>query len=229
MKLFKIILVLLLVVVGYGLYAFGLFGTPKAKDLGIRFTQADFASMEQKSRVKHEVLSGGGNEINKYTGSHDVDNSFTSEDFSSFAQYASWKYLPFTNVQIRINKDGTAEASGNMSTSKLADYLMGTGGVTSGEANQIKSYVPISGNPTFYIKVGGSMKENNLEHFAIHKAQIGPVSIPSGFISTYIGRVETYLEDRVDAFPGAYVKSLTLEDGKLKYQGKLPDTEYAVK
>jgi len=229
MKLGKIVLFLFVVGVLYGAYSFGLFGTPKAKDLGVRFTQADFVSMEQKSGVKHEVLSGGGNEIIKYTGSHDVDNSFTSEDFSSFAQYASWKYLPFTNVQIRINKDGTAEASGNMSTSKLADYLMGTGGVTSGEANQIKSYVPISGNPTFYIKVGGSVKENVLKNFSVQSASIGPVSIPSGFISTYIERVTSYLDDRISKLPGAYVKSLTLEDGKLKYQGKLPDVEYTVK
>lgn len=229
MKIGKIILILFVVGIAYGVYAFGFIGTPKAKDLGVRFTEQDFTSMEQKSGVKHEVLSAGGSEIIKYTGSHDVDNTFTSEDFSSFAKFASWKYLPFTNVQIRINSDGTAEASGNMSTSKLAEYLMGTGGVSSGEASQIKSYVPISGNPTFYIKVSGSMKNNNLENFAIHSAQIGPVSIPSGFISTYIGRVETYLEERVDALPGAYVTSLTLEDGKLKYQGKLPDVEYTVK
>lgn len=229
MKLLKIILLLLLIGIGYGLYAFGFFGTPKAKDLGIRFTAEDFKSMEQKSGVKHEVLTGGGNEIIRYNGSHEVNNSFTSEDFSSFAQYASWKYLPFTNVQIRINSDGTAEASGNMSTAKLADYLMGTGGVSSGEANQIKSYIPISGNPTFYIKVGGSVKENVLQNFAIQSAQIGPVSIPSGFISTYIGRVETYLDERIAKLPGAYVTSLTLENGKLNYQGKLPDTEYTVK
>ena len=170
-----------------------------------------------------------GNEIIKYTGSHDVDNTFTSEDFSAFGQYASWKYLPFMNIQIRINKDGTAEASGNMNTSKLADYLMGAGGVSGDEASKIKSYIPISGNPTFYIKVAGSMKDNTLQDFAINAAQIGPVSIPSGFINTYSGRVETFLEDRVRALPGAYVRSLTLEDGKMRFQGKLPDTEATVK
>lgn len=227
--IFSIIGILCVVTILYGSYAFGLIGTPKAKDLGVRFTQQDFVSMEEKSGVKHETLVASGSEIIRYSGSHDVDNSFSSEDFSAFAQYASWKYLPFSNVQIRINSDGTVEASGNMNTSKLADYLMGAGGVTGEEAGKIKSYVPISGNPTFYIKVGGGMKENTLQNFSIQSAQIGPVSIPSSFISTYIGRVETFLNDRVRALPGAYVKSLTIENGKMHYQGKLPDVEATVK
>jgi hypothetical protein len=229
MKLFKIILLVIVALIGYGVYAFGFIGTPKAKDLGIRFTQTDFVSMEQKSGVKHDVLAPGGKEIISYAGSHDVDSTFTSEDFSAFAQYASWKYLPFTNVQIRINEDGTAEASGNMNTAKLADYLMGAGGVSVDEANKIKSYVPISGNPTFYIKVGGSVKENTLQNFSIQSAAIGPVPIPSTFIGLYIGRVEKFLDDRIAKLPGAYVKSMTIEDGKLRYQGSLPDREYAVK
>lgn len=229
MKTLIIILIVLLMGIGYGVYAFGLIGTPMAKDLGVRFSEADFISMEKKSGVKHDVLADGGKGIISYAGSHEVNNTFTSEDFSAFAQYASWKYLPFTNVQIRLNEDGTAELSGNMNTRSLSDYLMGTGGMKRDEADKIKSYVPFEGNPTFYIKVGGGITENKLENFSVRAAQIGSVPIPSALINEYMNRVETYLEDRIAKFPGTYVKSMTIEGGKLRYEGTLPDKEYTLK
>jgi len=73
------------------------------------------------------------------------------------------------------------------------------------------------------------MKENVLQNFSIQSAQIGPVPIPAGFISTYIGRVENFLNDRVSKIPGTYVKSLTIDNGKMNFQGKLPNTEATVK
>ena len=225
MKIFKLILLLVVVTFGYLVYSLGLFGTPKAKDLGIEYSSGDFVSARQKAKIAFEDKGSTNNPASaiSFSGSHETKESYTSQELTAIANERSWQYLPFSNIQIKLG-DGGAEISGNLDTSKVVDYLQAVGGMSESEASAVKKYIPISGRPAFYLKVGGSVINNNLD-LEISSLSIGSIQVPSGIIGDNQGRVESFLESRARAFPGFSVTALDIKAGELNFDGTLPDTE----
>ena len=225
MKIFKLILLLVVVTFGYLVYSLGLFGTPKAKDLGIEYSSADFVSTRDKAKITFEDkdLTDNPSLAISFSGSHETKESYTSQELTAIANERSWQYLPFSNIQIKLG-DGGAEISGNLDTSKVVDYLQAVGGMSESEASAVKKYIPISGRPAFYLKVGGSVINNDLD-LEISSLSIGSIQVPSGIIGDNQGRVESFLESRARAFPGFSVTALDIKAGELNFDGTLPDTE----
>lgn len=225
LKLFLLVIVLIILAGGYGAYAFGLIGTPKPKDLGIEYTEADWQMAEDKTQVKTETVSQAGPETAlKYSGSHPVKQSFSSAEITAAANHRAWKYLPFKNIQVRLNTDGTAEVSGNINTAMIADYLVAVGGLSAKEAQLVKDYVPVRGNPSFYLKAGGSVKNNHIS-LDLQSVKVGPVNVPGNYIDQYQPEVVKFLNDRLPQWEGMQVDSLDFDDGKMNFSGNLPDTE----
>jgi len=222
-------LVLIILTTGYGVYAFGLIGTPKPKNLGINYTEADWQTSQGKSQIKTEIVAATVPlEAIKYQGSHPVTQSFTSQELTAEANKRTWQYLPFKNIQIRINQDGSTEVSGNLNTSIVTEYLTAVGGLSLKEAEIVKSYVPIQGMPTFYLKGAGSV-ENNKISLNLQSVQVGPVSIPTGYINQYQSTVVTFLNDRLQKWDGVKIDSLNFNSSQLNFSGTLPNTEIVAK
>lgn len=222
LKLFGFIGIFIFAGLGYLAYSLGIIGTPKPKDLGVTYSAADLTAADTKSQVV-TTISAGATTIS-YEGSHSISKNFTAQELTAVANERTWSNLPFSNVQIRINPDNTIEFSGNVATAKLADYLVAVGGLSRDMAEKIKGYVPVQGNPSFYLHTSGKII-NNQTSLAVSSVQIGPVSIPDNYINQYQPMVTKFINDRIAAWSGMQVNSLTFSGGQLVFEGNLPDKE----
>jgi len=98
-------------------------GATKAKDLGVRYTEADLKSYVQKSGCNWGWYWSTGNPRTDlvFEGSHHVTSHTTSEELTArMNNLESFAYNPMTNQQVLIHEDGTGEISGNMRLSGIA-------------------------------------------------------------------------------------------------------------
>ena len=131
--LFTIIIIFAVVSVGTAGY-FGLIppisallGTDKPRDLGFKYSEKDFKSGFERSKVKHQALPKESTVQIAHFGKHNVEGSWTNAELTSAAQHVEWKMFPFKDVQIRINSDGTAEASGVLVFERISGWATAIG------------------------------------------------------------------------------------------------------
>lgn len=235
------IIIVLVAVIGAIVLAFGylgfvpgvssLFGSDKPRDLGIKATAADLQSANGKSGVKLVELPPSSTPVGsiRYSGQVPVDNSFTDKELTALAGNSKWKYNPFQDVQIKIGNDGTVEASGILKVDRLQGYAAATG-VSSEVVNAVMDKLELLPNssPPFYIRGEGSVTNNGVSE-DIQQLEIGRVSVPSSLISDNKGAITSFLNDKITKIPGLSVKSATLSNGSVKFDGTLPATEETVR
>src|SRR5262249_54922185 len=127
---------------------------------------------------------------------------------------------------IRINNDGTVEASAVIRTGRLMNYAIATG-VPEYYRGMIDKldFLP---NPPVYIKGKASVKDNKVS-IDIEKAEIGKISLDKDTLDKMKPEIETFLEGGIGRTDGLDVKSLDFSNGKLNFDGSIPAVEAAVK
>lgn len=227
--LFPVTVILLLGFLGFVPVLSNFIG-PKPKDLGIKYSQAAYDSGYRKSSVKVEAITKpvSPKESIATIGSHPVKDSFTSEEVTAAAQNRNWIYWPFNQIQVRFNQDGTGEASGLINITKIFPYLSSLGVSAADVEKAMAKFNLPKTNLVFYIKVSGSVKDNQVD-CKISRFEIGRIPIPMNYITQYTPAVNNFLEKNVlGNRPGYNIKSMTIADGKLLYDGTLPDIEALV-
>lgn len=232
----KFFLLLILLIVG-GLTYLGfmpvlspLLGADKPKDLGITFTQADFDTVVAREGLTYKALPTETDLMQsaQYEGSHEVNLVYTSTDLTAKINASNWKFNPFTNVQIRINPDGTTEISGNVSLAKLWDYAT-TVGVSASDIEKAKqALVTIPSQPAFYAKGTVEASENKISHLNLDSLSIGRLSVPQSIIQPNQHYLTEMANKEMNSIPGFYAKSVKAENGEIKFEGSLPDVEAIV-
>jgi hypothetical protein len=234
MNILKILIILiLLVVVVLGYLGFvpvvsELMGSTKPKDLGVTYSSADLDRYVEKAGIKFEPLDAalGVKESLRFEGKKDLDVSFTSEEITAMVNSDKWKYYPVSDVQIKINSDGTAEASGVLRKDRLMGYLEAQR-IPTDQVNAIMDYIKdIPLNPIFYIKGTGKVVDNKVD-MEIQKAEIGRLSIPQQFIDDE-SPVEGFVESRISFVPNFYIEKFDFDNGKMNFKGTYPEVQYNV-
>ncbi len=223
---FPLLLIISLGYLGFVPYLSNFIG-PKPKDLGIRFNEKAYQEAYKKSGIKHKTIAKKTQPKDSLVliGSHPVRDSFTSEEITALAQKRQWIYWPFDQVQVRFNKDGSGEASGIIKMDKLFNYLA-TFGISTANINKLIDKFRISKVEfPFYIKVSGTVT-NNKVMINISRLELGRIPLPVNYFSQYTPAVNWFLEKNVLANrPGYEIKLMTVIDGKLLFDGQLPDIE----
>jgi hypothetical protein len=149
-----------------------------------------------------------------------VKASFTQQELTAWIN-KEWKYALLTDAQIRINPDNTAEISGVIHTDRIEAYARAMG--FTGELEDFLGPYQrfIVGSPTIYMKAKPSVTGNNVVA-GIQEVQIGRISVPSSWLESNAGMLESLAEQQIRAIPGASVKSLTFTNGKANFDGSLP-------
>lgn len=224
--LFTLLIVFALGYIGFIPYLSNFIG-PKPKDLEIKFTQKDFDNGFKKSGVKLDAINKKVDVKDSLVliGSHEVKDSFSSEEITAAAQKRKWVHWPFDQVQVRFNKDGSAEASGLIKINKLFSYLSTLGVSTNDLQKAINKFkIPMTNLP-FYIKATGSVKDNNVD-CKILQFNLGRIPVPMNYITKYSPAANWFLEKNLLGNRPSYdIKSLTINNGQLLFDGKLPDIE----
>jgi hypothetical protein len=205
---------------------------PRPVDLGVKYTAADLASAQAKSGVVKKELPAGTAVSSSlgYSGKNDVKASFTSEELSAWANSDHWKYFALDDVQIKLNDDGTVESSGRIKTAMLDDYINSVH-VNDPDALAVIDKLKLMHNPTYYAKGTMSVK-NNVVSLDYDELKVGVFDVPKDLDSRAEDLSTRLLQNNVRSFPGLdvlNVKSLTLDDGKMNFDGTLPAVEYGLK
>ncbi len=202
-----------------------LLGADKPTDLGITYTQLDLFQAELATQIDRAVLPpGSSKEFDFSTKTHHVNQTLTSPQVTAWINQRTWKHYPFSNLQIKFGQDGQAQVSGNVDIKKLITYFQVIEGSSPNDSTKVSSYIPLSGNPAFYLDFTGDI-ENNQVDLTLNQVKIGNLSIPRGLVSSYTLRLLQFIEKNTLSHPSVNFRELRPINGQLKVVGTLPDIE----
>ena len=206
----------------------GLMGSNKPRDLGVTFTEADRRVAYDNNGVDSVALTSASSVSDsiRYEGQKDVTTTFSSAEISALINSVTWKYMPVSRVQIKINPDGIGEASGILHLDKLLPYISLTASIDQVKAALDKYH--ISANPAFYLK-GGVTIINNQVTFNPQIIEVGRMTIPQSLVTPNIPAATSFAESRIKSVPNLNIKSLTLTSGKINFSATVPAKEYTAR
>lgn len=203
------------------------------KSLGISYTPADLSSMYKKVGVSFEPLPAGSpsNKSLIVSGSHLVDQTFTSSELTAAVdnRHREYAYFPFRNVQIRVNADGSVEGSATVNYSDAVRYLVALGVSSEDIAEGAKKFNIPNANLPVYLKVAGSIT-GNTSRITVQQAQIARISIPQDLVTQYGPALNGLIDSIIKARqPSINIQKLNVENGTVHFVGSAPDKEQAMK
>lgn len=219
--LFVFIFVVLLV----AFFGFKYATSSKPRDLGVTYTVEDVKNSYVKNGVTAEALPKTEN-INKsirYEGKKEISFSLTQSEITALINNEKWQYMPVSNVQIKINSDGTGEASGVLHIDRILPFVSLTHSTE--EVEEAMNKYGILNNTAFYLK-GKVSVVNNKVTLNPQKVEIGRITIPSNLVSENIGVAENFAERRIKAVPNLFVENLNLDGGKVNFKGTMPEKQF---
>lgn len=227
-----LVIAVILGVVGYITYLgfmpglSNLVGTSKPKDLGVSYTKADYDGFMLKTATNYTELSGTPNPDKSiiFSGQKDAQLSFTNAQASARINYDQWAYMPFSNVQLKFNDDGTFEMSSNLVMSRVDGFIASIGGVGYSKADVEKGmgYLGlVKTDPAIYMKARVTVT-NNQPSIALQNLEVGKIRVPiEKFDSdSFLVGLTKQVFARV---PGFYVQSFTLSNDKADFKGTIPE------
>ena len=201
-----------------------LFGSNKPTDLGVTYTEADRLSGRAKAGWEVVELPADTPPENSlvYSGQVAVDATFTNAELTAWAN-DPWDHYPLTDAQIRVNSDGTLEASGRLDIGMLrkwADIM----GVTDEQLSVMEEYLGwfAWSDPPFYVKMSASVVGGEIVNPTVYEARLGRLSLPSGYLESSVSGLADYAGWQADATPGFSADSVEIVDGGIRFRGTMP-------
>jgi len=224
-----IVVVLLVAILALGYLGFvpglsDLLGSTKPKDLGVRYTSADLASINAKTGVTYTTLPSStvASKSEVVTGSKPLQTTVTQEELTAMVNDHSskWKAYPASDIQVKINQDGTMEMTGILRLDRLENYVAATG-ATGEQIQQILSTAKTLGsNPRFYgkwdIDVTNGQVTGNIDMITI-----GNIDLPQNQIAENKAILFQAIQSRLQKL-NINAKSITVSNGKLNFDGSVP-------
>jgi hypothetical protein len=200
-------------------------GSNRPRDLGVRYTQADLNSMMAKNGVQDVVLADTSipEQSLSFSGSKPLKNSFTEAELTArMNDYTKVKYNAVSDMQLRINADGTTEISGRIDLNGAEDCAAAFG-MPKQDFDKLKPYLDkakvLNPKPAFYAK--GTVKiVNNQLSMDADRVEIGKLPLPMEQMpmDAVVRESETILAN----VEGLNIKSLEFKDGKMNFDGTVP-------
>ncbi|MBI2464765.1 hypothetical protein HYV64_01365 [Candidatus Shapirobacteria bacterium] len=203
-----------------------IFASPP-RDLGVRYSESDRISAYTNNGVESEAISPTAKNKSgiSYEGKKETKTSFTSQEITALNNSVKWINYPISNLQIKINQDGTGEVSGSLDIRKILTWVSFTHPIEEIES-KIKQY-NIGFTPAIYLK-GGVKVINNKVSLTPQTIEVGRITIPKNIVSENIPAVEKFVQERILSVPNLSIRSLNLDGGKVNFDATVPEKELTV-
>jgi hypothetical protein len=207
------------------------FGANKPRDLGVRYTQADYTNYLAKTNTQvfdfaqAPVAPARPTDTIVYTDPQAKTVSLSNSELSARAGSSKWKDLPISDIQIKCEANGVVEVSGKLLSDRLANFatIAGNGGYSATDVKTGLDWLNIIGkDPAIYLK-GTASVTNNVPSLQISSAQINRFSLPSDAVSVGGVALAKSLFARVT---GLDAKSVTFSENALNFIGTAPTKVY---
>ncbi|HOZ88748.1 MAG TPA: hypothetical protein PK737_00740 [Bacilli bacterium] len=229
-----IILSIVLILILVGVWFFGsLFGIFKPKDLGIRYTKADYQSILQKSGLEVVFEAKTGSDLKAYIDDTKGDKLYIDDYNFTFSEYEQKKFTItpeeataflnefapsffwFKNMQVNVLADGTMEESSTVDIGKLKVELYAD------VADKVP--VPIPNKVNIYSKGLFTVTDNKLT-LQPEQILVGKVPVPKKYIEgNNLSVFSKYLERIYNIVPGFKVNSFKADGkGNFYFDGIIP-------
>ena len=201
-------------------------GANTPRDLGVRYTEADLASANSKLGLNYTQLSAGAAPQDSLllSGSKPVSLELTSEELTALTNShdENWKYYPVSNCQTKINDDGTLEVSGVLNLDVGEEYAEATN-MPEATREKLRTVLGLfQTNPRIYAKASPSIQNGNVDSELL-ELEIGRINAPTDLLNDNNHLIESFFEDRISN-AGITVNSATLHNGKVDFDGTIPET-----
>jgi len=196
------------------------------KSLGVKYTKADLTSVNTKLGINYAALSSSDSPTSsiKISGQKPLDAEITEAELTALLNQPSdqWKNYPISNVQVKINDDGTVEMTGKILVKRFEDYSEATNVPDKYKsiADENAKLVPV--NPSFYYKGDYEIKDGKLEGKG-EELKVGPLAVPNDWTENNKDFITEFIDDRLNS-AGMEVESATFTGGKLDIKGTIPET-----
>lgn len=224
--------IVVLIILGLGaaaLYFFlpGLF-TPN--DLGIKSSRAAYESTMDKLGMRKDASPTTGSAedyVVTYDGLHAVETNLSSEELTSFFNENRPPYYAVKAVQVRVNEDGSIEASAKLDTNYVFNTIL-NGAYTREDA---KAALPMVGlipeNVNVYFKLTGSVVNNQIQGLDVEAVKIMGIGIPQSLISSatpfIVQTLDGYISRETNR-TGTSIALVEARNGELDFKGTLPSS-----
>jgi len=202
----------------------GVFGADQPEDLGVVTSQAAFDQYASKAQATYESLPqpvDGKTAV--FSDPQPMTVSFTQEEVSSALANTSWPYMLIANPQVRINPDGSVEASGVVRLDRLEGFLAQVGGpgYTRADAEKGLEWLGLlPTNPIVYAKGTGSVT-NNQAKVDVDTITVGRLPIPFEKLGgdAVLTSIANHIISSVD---GLNVEQADFANSQLNFTGTAP-------
>jgi hypothetical protein len=198
--------ILLLIAIGFGVFAYSQLIGGERKDLGVRYTMAD-----AKRAIGDKAGVDVGDLAKVYFGSNfaaegevKVEQAFTDAEISAIQNYANESTGPFKQVQIHFMGDGMVEASGYVEDPRVS----------------IPGPIYVRGE---VIRTGPKSFTTNIESL-----QVGDYKVPGTIINKANVEFLGYVNGLLANIDGLNVESIQINDGSVDFKGTLPAKVYGM-
>jgi hypothetical protein len=230
-KFLVILIVLILILVGIAAY-FGF-----VPGLSNRFVKRVDLGIENDPQLSLDLRNEVGVEFNipedqlptekevVYEGELDVEKSLTSQQITSILNTVGTQHtsIPFSNVQIRINDDGTAEASFDLDIETTVNEAKKLG-YSDEDIEKGKKYLGALGNSVYiYTKLSFDISDNELT-VTPYAFRIQNFNVPTSITKMVADVGSNAIEDRLSQVPNLDIRSLKQEGERLYFSGTIPQS-----
>jgi hypothetical protein len=227
-KLAIVLVIIALIILALGFLLPGLLWP---KDLGVRYTNQDYASAMQKLEyIKDNVPTGNSEKEYKYIygPTTDIDIRLTSAEITAFINTDRPSYYAVKNVQIRVNADNTIDASGTVNVDYVLNEILGGKYSRNEIAKEIPALGILPSNVNLYVNFTGSIV-NNTSNGKLNSVSVQGISIPTEYvqsqeaISTVTSGIDKFVSDRTSVSK-SNVEKIGAENGNLIIKGSFPSS-----
>lgn len=216
---FIFVLIVIVVIIPVIIFKYFISGGPR--DLGVKYTPADYTETHQK--IGTEVVTASTSASIKdsllFSGKKETKVSLNSSEITAYLNADKYIYAPLTNVQIKINPDGTGEASGILNIKNFITYASLT--TPTADVQKAIDRFHLNANLPFYAK-GTLVVINNQVNFNISQLEIGRIPVPQNYVSENQAALNDYATKKLNSIPNLQVRSLTLTDAKANLDATVP-------
>lgn len=230
-KLLLIIIVILLILVGIAAYFGFIPGLSdtfvKRVDLGIENNPQLSLDLRNKSGVQFNIPEDQlptDKEV-VYEGVLNIEESLSSEQVTSILNTvdAQLSSMPFSNVQIRINEDGTSEASFNLNIETTVNEAKKLG-YSDEDIEKGKQYLGVLGDSVYvYAKLSFDISNDELT-VNPYAFRIQNFNVPDSITKMVAEAGSNAIEDRLSLVPNLSISSLRQVGDRLNFTGTIPQS-----
>lgn len=199
----------------------------KPRDLGVRVDPQLVSDFDAKHQMINALPNGVVPSEREpiYSGQTSLDVTLSSAEISSILDYWQKQYSknPISQVQVRINNDGTSEVSGILDLAVAVEMAKQLG-YSDEQISQGKKFLGIINTRLpFYLHGTGEVVNNRVQVKAT-QAQIAKINLPSEWVEQVNQVTSDAIERRIRQIPNLKVESLELVEAAVKLKAETPNT-----